>query len=130
MNYKRKSQARPFTKVKLEAIRKSPYFLKKDEEVRKELATKEFKNLQKKYRIKNVKSLTTNAKSNKKTASKPKPKKLKRFSKAQLESIHNSPMVVRKNKAADEFFSSPGYKAIARDSTAKKKIKDVKKKHR
>lgn len=78
---------------------------------------------------KNEKSLEAKTKSAIKTSSKSNPRKLKRFTKAKLESIQNSSMVVRKNKAADEFYSSPGYKAIARDSSAKKKIKDVKRKH-
>jgi len=59
---------------------------------------------------------------------KPNPRKLKRFNKAQLEAIRNSPMVIRKVKAAEEFFSSPGYRAIERVSATKKKIKGVKKK--
>ena len=103
-------------------------FLKKDEEVRKELGTKEFKDFLKKYPTKkNAKSLTNKIKPTKKTSNKSNPRKLKRFTKAQLESIRNSPMFVRKQEAAEKFFSSPGYKAYEKERKEQKKNKDVRK---
>ena len=49
-----------------------------------------------------------------------KTRKLKRFTKEQLEAINNAPMFVKKREQAEAFFASPGYKAIAKNKTEKK----------